>query len=251
MKTIYICEDNEQQLQHIKHIVEDYISFHREGLPLQIAAFTTPYELLNAVQRQSSIGLYLLDVDLQSNQTGIEMAKKLRKLDPRGFIVFITTHDELLPLTFKHRVEALDYISKKDSDFRTQVFQALDSAFARYDAFHKAEAPTMPLKVKIRVGSTIHYINGYDIVCAKVTKYQHRVQLYTSEGIIEYYGTLSELKKELPTEQFYQCHRSAIINLDFLSFMDAKEYRVHMLTGITVPISSRKVEGLKKYLASI
>lgn len=47
---------------------------------------------------------------------GFELAQEIRKFDPRGFIIFITTHAELSYMTFTYKVEALDYIIKDDID---------------------------------------------------------------------------------------------------------------------------------------
>ena len=44
--------------------------------------------------------------------SGLELAVKLREYDPRGFIVFITAHDDMMFETFRYRLEALDYIVK-------------------------------------------------------------------------------------------------------------------------------------------
>ena len=49
------------------------------------------------------------------------MAEKIRDIDSLGYIIFITTHSELTYLTFKYRVEAMDFILKdnvNEIDFR-------------------------------------------------------------------------------------------------------------------------------------
>ena len=52
--------------------------------------------------------------DLGADINGINLGEEIRQLDPTGYIIFITTHAELSHLTFKYKVEALDYIIKDD-----------------------------------------------------------------------------------------------------------------------------------------
>ncbi|MBA5760556.1 response regulator, partial [Escherichia coli] len=65
-----------------------------------------PFELVSRMPRHQGMGLYFLDIDLgQPDMNGFELAQEIRKFDPRGFIIFITTHAELSYMTFTYKVE--------------------------------------------------------------------------------------------------------------------------------------------------
>ena len=46
--------------------------------------------------------------------TGLTLAQEIRKYDPRGFIIFVTTHSEMSYMTFIYKLEALDFILKDE-----------------------------------------------------------------------------------------------------------------------------------------
>ena len=96
---IFICEDNESQREKIKNIILDTIMI--ENLDMEIVLDTAnPKELLEIIKEYSKNNIYFLDVDLRHAINGIQLAEKIRDKDPRGFIVFITTHAEMSYLTF-------------------------------------------------------------------------------------------------------------------------------------------------------
>ena len=65
----------------------------------------------------------------------MEIAKEIRSRDPYAVIVFVTTHSEFMPVTYRYRVSALDFIDKglEDSDFQKAVSDVLVHAFENID----------------------------------------------------------------------------------------------------------------------
>ena len=58
--------------------------------------------------------------------TGLILAQELRKIQPRCFIIFITSHSEMSILTFQYKVEALDFIIKDSSEnIRKRIHECL------------------------------------------------------------------------------------------------------------------------------
>ena len=57
--------------------------------------------------------LFFLDIEIKGEeQKGLDIAKEIRSRDPNATIVFVTTHTEFMPVTFKYKVAALDFIDK-------------------------------------------------------------------------------------------------------------------------------------------
>ena len=116
MLSIFICEDNQSQRERMEAIVRNYILIENYSMELTLSV-GSPSELLDYLEvHPAKNALYFLDVDLQHEMNGILLAFELRKLDAFGKIVFITVHAELSYLTFKYRVEALDYIIKSSKN---------------------------------------------------------------------------------------------------------------------------------------
>lgn len=95
MIDIYICEDNKKHLELFKKYITNTILI--ENLDMKIALATSnPHELLEQISSLGNIGLFFLDIDLQSSINGLATAQQIRKLQPRCFIIFITSHSEMI-----------------------------------------------------------------------------------------------------------------------------------------------------------
>ncbi|HBL8261868.1 TPA: response regulator, partial [Listeria monocytogenes] len=107
MLPVFICEDNRMQRERLTKYIEDYIMVEHFDMKLELST-GDPFELVSRMPTHQGMGLYFLDIDLgQPDMNGFELAQEIRKFDPRGFIIFITTHAELSYMTFTYKVEAL------------------------------------------------------------------------------------------------------------------------------------------------
>ncbi|MCC9992476.1 response regulator, partial [Streptococcus agalactiae] len=78
-----------------------------------VNTFEKPVQLLESICEKGMHNLYFLDIEIKNDeQRGLEVAKQIRQIDLYAQIVFVTTHSELMPLTFRYQVSALDYIDK-------------------------------------------------------------------------------------------------------------------------------------------
>ncbi|MCP6559764.1 response regulator, partial [Klebsiella pneumoniae] len=62
----------------------------------------------------------MLDIALNSDINGIQLASQIRDMGRRSKIIFITTHTELSLMVFQYQVEALDFILK---DFPDSLYE--------------------------------------------------------------------------------------------------------------------------------
>lgn len=96
MLNVYICEDDKKQLADLSAIVSSTIMIEEYDMTLELST-VDPYELLNEIQdKKNFIGVYILDVDLNTDIDGIELAAKIRQYDVSGTIIFVTTHLSLI-----------------------------------------------------------------------------------------------------------------------------------------------------------
>ena len=111
MLQIILCEDDPKQRAHLENIMEDYVK-DKADLVLALSV-GTPQELLHFLEHKPDRkGVYFLDIDLQQELTGIDLAMRIREKDAGAKIVFITTHAKMTTLVFRHKIEALDFIVK-------------------------------------------------------------------------------------------------------------------------------------------
>ena len=239
MLNIYICEDDVKQLERMKKAVENTILI--EDLDMEIALATTdPFEVLKAVEFSSSPGIYFLDVELNAEIDGIELASKIRNYDSRGFITFVTTHPELSYLTFKYKVEALDYVVK--SEFENLEVSIRNCILNANNKFLSAKRE-MKKFFYAKCGQRVLHIPYEDIIFFETASTPHKVIIHTLNRRIEFYGHIGQIGKELD-DRFYQCHKSYIINRDQITMVDKKNREIY-LSGENMCVASvRAIKGL-------
>lgn len=239
MLSVYICEDDKAQLKRITKAVEKTIMIEELDMVITIST-TDPYELLKEVEKSNSPGIYFLDVELDSTIDGIQLASKIRKYDSRGFITFVTTHPELSYLTFKYKVEALDYVVKSEKeDLETSIKNCMLNA-------NKKALDTKKEMKKFfyaKCGQRVLHIPYAEIIYFETASIPHKLVLHTVKRRIEFYGHIGKIMDELD-KRFYKCHKSNVINRDHITMVDKKNREIH-LTGDNICIASvRAIKGL-------
>lgn len=110
MVPIYICEDQPEILNQLEESIRNIIMIEEFDSKVVLAT-KSPEELLQCLKNQRTKGIYFLDIEFPKESiNGFELGKEIRKLDSRGFLIYITTHNELLPEIFSYQLEALDYM---------------------------------------------------------------------------------------------------------------------------------------------
>ncbi|MBC6316624.1 LytR/AlgR family response regulator transcription factor [Listeria grandensis] len=241
MIPIYICEDDEMQRNKIVGYIEDYITIEHQDMRVLLAK-ENPTKLLDASKKKKESGLYFLDVALKTQTiNGFELAKEIRKTDPRGFIVFITSHSEMSYLTFTYKIEAMDYIIKDDYDnIRKRVIECMESVSKRIDN-HGNKGKYLTIKIDDRI---IHEPLE-NVLFIETSPRAHKVILHSRNRQIEFYGKLREMESELD-DRFYRTHRAFLVNQDHILEVDTNKNVIHMVNGEKCMVSTRKIKGLKK-----
>ena len=117
MLNIFILEDDFLQQSRIETVIKDVIS--KKSLKCKgPEIYGKPSQLLDAITERGSHQLFLFKIlkSMGEEKKGLDIAKEIRKKDPNATIVFVTTHSEFMPVTFKYRVAALDFIDKALND---------------------------------------------------------------------------------------------------------------------------------------
>lgn len=244
MIDVYICEDNAKQLNSLKKYVQNSIII--EDLDMELVQATNdPHAVLEKIQDSQNTGLFFLDIDLKSDMNGLVLAQKIRRHDPRCYIVFITSHSELSILTFQYKVEALDFIIKDQPELiQSKIHECLLDAMEKY----RSSCNKMTKTFIITLGDHVTTVDLDKILYFETTSNIHRIVLHAENRRIEFTSQLKEVEKQLDY-RFYRCHRSCIINKDQIKEVDFSNYIIYMKNGATCPLAVRMKKGLKKMLS--
>lgn len=193
-------------MRKIVERVEDFV------LVAEAGDGKTAFELVEKLKPD----VVFLDVEMPE-MTGVECARAIQDLDPNVVIIFATAHDHYMGDAFE--VYAFDYLIKP---FKVErVIQTLERARERLSArAGRAAAPVVKpralsgrMMLKHRDGVT--FVDLQDILL--IQREERTTVLYTADN--ERYvtnDTLSEMEERLPSDVFFRCHKSYIINLNHI-----------------------------------
>lgn len=239
MLNIFVCEDNTEQRKSIVRTIENTVLI--EELDMRFVLDTTnPHELLESVKISAHTGIYFLDIDLQCDMNGMKLAQQIRLFDPRGFIIFITSHSELSYMTFQYRVEAMDFVLKDNpTEAKVKIRECLFNALERYTC----QANKIQKTYTIDVGDRKISVDYNDIFFFETSENIHKIILHAKERQIEFSGTMKDLENVLD-ESFVRCHRSFLVNRKNIQEVDTKNRILYFKNGETCLISTRMMKRL-------
>lgn len=172
----------------------------------------------------------ILFLDIQMpGATGLEVA---RQVNGRSRVVFVTAYDEHAVAAFEQG--AIDYVLKPVSAARlfttvTRLKERLGTPPPRLDAALAAAAPTQKnwLRwINASVGQNVRLITVDEIAYFQADNKYTRVVTADGEALIR--KPLKELADELDPNQFWQVHRSTMVNVGAVAGV-TRDFRGRML----------------------
>lgn len=240
MLKIYVCEDVEVQRDKIQKVIENIVLM--EDLDMELGCVSEdPHRILEKVKETEEVGIYFLDIDLGADMTGLTLAQEIRKYDPRGFIIFVTTHSEMSYMTFIYKLEALDFILKDDSEeLGKRVYECILKANQRFASVNNK----MQANFSVKVNEKVFTVDYDEILFFETSPNVHKIILHCKNRQMEFLGKIKDIEKELD-ERFYRCHRSFLVNRENIREIDFQNRVIYMVNGDECLISSRMMKGLK------
>ena len=240
--SIFICEDENAQRALIENTVFSHIA--QKDYDMKIVLSTgNPDDVLSYLKANpQKKAIYFLDIDLRHQINGIALAQKIRESDISGWIIFVTTYAELSYLTFRHRIEAMDYIIKDDRDaVVSRVKECVDIAYLR---FQLSNPETEYFHVKSSMG--IQKIPISDILYFEAHHMPHKLILHTRNKRIEFRGSLKEITETNP--HFFTSHKAYVVNIKNVVRVRriGSVGEAEMTSGSIVPVSKNRIAALNK-----
>ncbi|MDO4272230.1 MAG: LytTR family DNA-binding domain-containing protein [Eubacteriales bacterium] len=241
MIPIYICDDEILLLKQLQQVVSDQVMISAYDMG-PIYTFSSPEELLSKINSGSPRGIYFLDIDFPGQMNGFQLAQRIRSFDPRGFIIFITGHDDLAVETFRYQLEAMDYVVKGDDKLITERIQ---TCLANAEARILAESKENTQYYTLKISDTVRHIPLSRILYFEAIGRKHLVLLRMTDEMLEFYGSLTAIEEEVG-ERFWRCHRGYLVNREHIHEIHLKENSVELTNGERCLLSRRaKLNVLK------
>lgn len=243
MVPVYICDDNLEAKKYLARVVENIIMIQGYDMKMVLAA-GDPEEVLAHKEQYPGRAVYFLDVDLQNEQyNGFTLAKRIRELDPRGYLVFVTTHEEMIYETFRFRLEAMNYLIKDEpAKLNMQIRECLDEINRLISCENRGQGSYYTVKA----GEGSYQVPLEDIIYFETTGANHRIILHAKNRVLEFRGYLNTIEEEVGSG-FLKVHRSYLIQLDKIEQIHYAEQKVIMNDGSICLLSRKGKRMLKEY----
>lgn len=239
MIDIYICDDEEIIRNQIQNSIEQKILI--EDYDMRVAASTgDPASFLKVVrQAPQKRNLYFLDVELKNAEyDGFLLGKELRRIDPNGTLIYITSFQNLAYRTFQYHLEAFDYIIKNPEKQGESIARCLDALSQRLLDEKQQDITDV---YTIRIGDTLKHVPVRDILYFETSPKAHHVILHTDHSKMDFVGNLNEIEQQMG-EGFIRTHRSYLAALDKITEIDLKHNKA--ILGSHECLISRKMKSL-------
>jgi len=196
MLNFVLCDDNLNIVKKLKEMLE--ILFIKNDVDAKVSFYTDKPEEVLEYEKENIVDVLVLDINLNSNISGIDLAKEIRKRNKKVYMIFSTGHLEYSLVAYS--VKTFDYLPKPITIERLEVTlnRLLD------DLSNGTNKKFIQLNKKTIINEKeINYIkrDGMKLVYC------------TNSGEFETYSSFSKIENLLP-ENFVRCHKSYIANTE-------------------------------------
>jgi len=252
MIPIYLCDDDPVWLNLLKKYIDDFI--FQKDINMEIVCSSSDPDNLLKYRTSHSIKrcVYFLDVDLKAKLNGMELALKIREIDPRGFIIFVTIHEDMAFKTFQYKVEAMDYIIKDgfDIDSCTNLKQQVFSCLSRIAYMCKNKEQALPDTISVRCCGSDYFVSIDDIMFIETIKRSHKLRIHLQSNSLEISSSLSDMQSKLG-DCFFLCHKTNLVNLLHIKEISYSQSEAIMENGGHCPCSLRKLPELHQMVKAL
>lgn len=196
MLNFVICDDNLNILNKLKQMLETIFSKNNFEASVSFKSDNSE-EILNYIEN-NSVDVVMLDINLKSNKTGLELAEEIRKKKKNAYIIFTTGHLEYAMVAYKYKT--FDYLAKpitydRLEDTIIRLFEDVNDSTKQYIKLDN--------KNTIVDASEIQYIKRDGM----------KLLFHTATRDYDTYSSFNKFEEKLP-KTYIRCHKSYIANIN-------------------------------------
>ncbi|GAA0864967.1 LytTR family DNA-binding domain-containing protein [Paraclostridium tenue] len=233
MIQIVLCEDQIQHQKTIEKFLQKILGENNTEYNLRI--YKSGEELLNDYPK--NVDIFILDIQMEKIN-GMDVARKIREIDKnKPEIIFTTSLVEYIQEGYE--VRAYRYLLKpiKYENLKKHILSCIDEVINKKDKFILIENKNETYKIKIE---EITYIEIQ----------RKDMSIHTESKIYKTKMTMDKIEKELKNYNFYRCHKSFLVNIDYVE--NIKQYVAILDNKEEVLVSRHRFKDFKhKFLSSL
>lgn len=227
-----IIDDEYPSREELKFLINKYSSINI------LSEFDNPIDALKYIESCQHLDIIFLDINMP-NLNGMTLAKIISKFENKPKIVFVTAYKEYALEAFE--IEAEDYILKPYSEDRMKKLllklDIQDENVCQYN------------KITFSNGEKILVVDKNDISCIKAS--DRKVIICYNYKLFDSKSKFCDLIKDLLNyDNFFQTHRSYVVNLDKVTEIDHWFNNTYLLVlkGVKekIPVSRNYIKEFRK-----
>jgi DNA-binding LytR/AlgR family response regulator len=192
---VLVADDNKEMCEVLKKELQK---------DSEIVIVASAYNGVQLIDKAEKFKPDVIFVDIEMPiMSGLEAAKKIRKIDDKVSIVFLTAYDTYLKEAFD--LYAVDYMEKPLN--KKRLWETV-RRIKRFHSFGKC-------KIEIKSGNENLILNGNEIIFAEAMNKKTLIHLTRGEVIadIQFKEIIKKLKQ---LKYFVKTHRSYTVNINYI-----------------------------------
>ena len=228
MLNFVVCDDNIHILDKISKILESIFIEHNFDANV-IFKGTNADEVLQFIKNNyNKIDVLILDINLKSEVSGLDIAKNLRNYNKNAYIIFTTGHLEYIMMAYKYKT--FDYLPKPITFEKIEetVIRLFNDITNNSNKYLKLVSKNMLINE-----DDIYYIKKDGMRAIFISPYQ----------TYEIYNSFSKIQNSLPPN-FIRCHKSYIVNINKISDIRININKIYFKDNISCSIGPKYKNNL-------
>jgi len=214
-------------------IIADDLQDTLESLGYAVVSSVMSYEDAIEVLQEETVDLALIDIQLASEKSGIDVATYIRKYLNMPF-VFLTSNADVATVKLAKETKPNGYLVKPFE--QEDIFTAIEIALSNYSGNNVVErelkTPDFNDSIFVKENNLYHRILISDIIYLKSDNVY--VEIHTSSRKYIDRATLKHYEEKLSSQHFFKSHKSYIINQNYIEAISSKDIIVN---GKSLPMS--------------
>ncbi len=228
-----ICDDNLNILDKLEKMLENI--FTKNNFEAKVSFKSDNSDDILDYIKSNPADVFLLDINLKSSKTGLELAEEIRKIKKNSYLIFTTGHLEYAMVAYKYKT--FDYIAKpitydRLEDTIVRLFDDVNGLNKRY----------------LRIDNKNTLIDESEIQYVK--RDGMKLVFHTPSRDYDTYSSFNKFQDRLP-KTYIRCHKSCIANINQIKDIEPVSGTITFKDGSTCDIGpkykSEFMEVLKSY----
>lgn len=226
---IAICDDDNGACSQLETWILEYQDDN--GVKIDIDIYNTAEELFASLKDGKWVDIIFFDIELPG-LSGLQVGRGIREKLGNDIVNIVFISGKTCYCKDLFDIQPLNFHEKPLK--KLDIFQDLDKFVKKYNIFK--------LTYSFRQDGIEKGVPLAEIMYFSV--YKKTINLVTINGTYTFRGYLGDVEKEIPEALFCRCHKSFIVNINYVKMFKYNEFL--MSDGNTIPVGRNYREKVKQ-----